>query len=774
MFKANLTRLAKVFLLCAVLMMKPVVHAQSRQSTVFEIFDPLDGRPIEGVVFRSLDRDQRAMSDALGRILWTWGTDTVERIQISSFGYVTRNETIRRGSNVIRLSLQSEQTELSDIVVTASLGLEKRAEATVSLSVLKPYLIENRGSVSVEQTLEQLPGLNIADGQANLRSGSGWSYGAGTRVQVLLDDLPLISPDAGQVQWDLLPFESASQFEVLKGAASSLYGSAALNGVIHLRTAPPSPEPQASVQLVSSVYDAPSNSSYKWWDSPRTSQGLRFSLSSGQSRASYRIGGLFLNDRGYRYDEPDSRARIYAQTLVQSQKFKGLAYGLDGGFMWSKTGDALLWDSRTTPYVALDSSVTITTGSDVFIDPHAVYTRGKHTHKLRLRYLQVDNNAANRTTDFGNRSEQLMGQYVYRFEPGVSWVLQAGAFGSWAVSNSELFQGRHRSNNAALFGQVEKAIGVVKLVGGFRWEQVVMDEEYFSRPLFRFGANAKVGRGTYLRANVGEGFRFPSMAERYTATNVGSIFVLPNPKLKPEEGVSAELGLRQEFPLGNGGIYADLAGYWMRYENMLEFQFAQWESSAQNPVGLGFRSINTGPAQISGIELEVGGQWSWSRVDFRLLSGFNWAVPIALDPTRVYATDSNGNEMSYLNTSSDTTGYILKYRYERLYRFDIEARWARWTFGVGLKGNGFMRNIDGIFESPLVEILIPGAGIKESRELEKAAGDDLLLDFRALCALNKHWTLGLTIDNFGNESVQPRPAQLAPPRRFNVVIRWTL
>jgi len=748
--------------------------AQAQQSTVFEFIDQADASRIEGVIFRSLERDQNAVSDGQGRISWMWGSDSTERVQISSLGYITRIEVVKRQSGPVRIFLQSEQTELSDVVITASMGLEKRAEATVSLSVLKPYLIENRGSVSIDQTLEQLPGLNIADGQANLRSGSGWSYGAGTRVQVLLDDLPLISPDAGQVQWDLLPFESASQFEVLKGAASSLYGSAALNGVIQLRTAPPALEPQAGMQLVSSVYDQPKVASHAWWGSPRTSQALRFNFSSGQSRLAYRIGGLLMNDRGYRYEEPDARARIYAQTVVQSRKVKGLAYGLDGGFMWSKSGDALLWDSRSTPYVALDSSVTLTTGSDLFLDPHAVLVRGKHTHKLRLRYLQVDNNAANRTTDFGNRSEQLMGQYVYRLEPWVSWVFQAGAFASIAESNSELFQGRHRSANSALFAQVEKAFGGLKLIGGFRWEQVVMDEEYFSRPLFRFGANAKVGPATYLRANVGEGFRFPSMAERYTSTNVGSIFVLPNPKLKPEEGVSAELGVRQELPLGRGGVYVDLAAYWMQYQNMLEFQFAQWESSPQNPVGLGFRSINTGPARISGVELEVGGQWRWDRVDFRLLSGFNWALPVALDPARVYSIDSNGNEMSYLNTSSDTSGSILKYRYERLYRFDIEARWARWTFGAGLKGNGFMRNIDGIFESPLVEILIPGVGIKESREEERAAGDDLVFDFRALYAFNSHWTLGLTIDNLGNESVQPRPAQLAPPRRFNALIRWTL
>ena len=43
--------------------------------------------------------------------------------------------------------------------------------------------------------MEQIPGVNITDGQANIRGGSGWSYGAGSRVLVMVDDMPLISGD---------------------------------------------------------------------------------------------------------------------------------------------------------------------------------------------------------------------------------------------------------------------------------------------------------------------------------------------------------------------------------------------------------------------------------------------------------------------------------------------------------------------------------------------------------------------------------------------------
>ena len=108
------------------------------------------------------------------------------------------------------------------------------------MEVIKPQMIENKNTTEIQTAMEQIPGVNITDGQANIRGGSGWSYGAGSRVLVMVDDMPLISGDAGQVQWKLIATENINQVEVIKGASSVLYGSSALNGVINIRTAFPS------------------------------------------------------------------------------------------------------------------------------------------------------------------------------------------------------------------------------------------------------------------------------------------------------------------------------------------------------------------------------------------------------------------------------------------------------------------------------------------------------------------------------------------------------
>ena len=63
----------------------------------------------------------------------------------------------------------------------------------MSLDVIKGQSIDNQNNYNIERRIAQAPGVHIIDGQINIRGGSGWSYGAGSRVLVLLDGLPAVS-----------------------------------------------------------------------------------------------------------------------------------------------------------------------------------------------------------------------------------------------------------------------------------------------------------------------------------------------------------------------------------------------------------------------------------------------------------------------------------------------------------------------------------------------------------------------------------------------------
>ena len=115
------------------------------------------------------------------------------------------------------VSLVEASEVLGTVVISAGKFEQKLEEVTVSMDVIKPALIENKTATSLDRTMNQSPSVHIVDGQANIRSGSGWSYGAGSRVMVMVDGMPLMNGDQGGVEWQLVPMENISQIEVIKG-----------------------------------------------------------------------------------------------------------------------------------------------------------------------------------------------------------------------------------------------------------------------------------------------------------------------------------------------------------------------------------------------------------------------------------------------------------------------------------------------------------------------------------------------------------------------------
>ena len=256
------------------------------------------------------------------------------------------------------------------------------------------------------------------------------------------------------------------------------------------------------------------------------------------------------------------------------------------------------------------------------------------------------------------------------------------------------------------------------------------------------------------------------MGEAYATTNVGAIVIYPNEDLQPEEGWSGEVGIKQLLAKGSTWRgFADVSAFWMEYFNMMEFSFSQWGNLTDPSFGAGFKSINVGPTRITGFEASLIGQGTLGKVGVTTTTGYTYANPISLDPEGVYAR-SNGGDISYTSSSSDTAGSILKYRYKHLIRSDVQVDYKGFTAGVSVRYNSFMQNIDGVFESALFEVFIPNNGIKSSRE-QRTAGD-LIFDLRGGYRFSNGLELLFLVDNLLNTAYQPRPALWGPPRKFTL------
>ena len=93
-----------------------------------------------------------------------------KKITYKFIGYKDVTKSISSKKNqVINIQLNPSAEQLSTVVVSAGKFEQKIEEITVSMEVIKPSLIENKNTTDIQTAMDQVPGVNITDGQANIR-----------------------------------------------------------------------------------------------------------------------------------------------------------------------------------------------------------------------------------------------------------------------------------------------------------------------------------------------------------------------------------------------------------------------------------------------------------------------------------------------------------------------------------------------------------------------------------------------------------------------------
>jgi iron complex outermembrane receptor protein len=261
-----------------------------------------------------------------------------------------------------------------------------------------------------------------------------------------------------------------------------------------------------------------------------------------------------------------------------------------------------------------------------------------------------------------------------------------------------------------------------------------------SRPVFRFGANYQLAKYTFLRASIGQAYRFPTIAEKFITTQFSAgLYVAPNTKLRSETGWSSEIGVKQGIGIGNWKGYVDFAAFLTEYNDMMEFVF--------NPKYFGFQSQNIGNTRISGIEASIAGQGKVGNVSLSMLGGYTF-----IDPRyRVFGAQERKDISVDYN--------ILKYRFRNSFKIDAEAVLKGLGLGYSLNYNSNVEAIDKVFESQI-------PGVKSFRE--KYNKGALVMDFRASYSFLKYYKLSFLIKNATNVLYTLRPALPEAPRNINV------
>src|SRR5437879_10997553 len=131
----------------------------------------------------------------------------------------------------------SDDQELSQVIVTASRGPERRTDSFWSTTVLTRSDIEARQVQSLPDLLADLAGINV-DNSGGLGQASGvFIRGADSdHTLLLIDGVRVGSATLGTPPVELVPLEQIDHIEVVRGPRSTLYGSDAVGGVIQIFT----------------------------------------------------------------------------------------------------------------------------------------------------------------------------------------------------------------------------------------------------------------------------------------------------------------------------------------------------------------------------------------------------------------------------------------------------------------------------------------------------------------------------------------------------------
>lgn len=273
-------------------------------------------------------------------------------------------------------------------------------------------------------------------------------------------------------------------------------------------------------------------------------------------------------------------------------------------------------------------------------------------------------------------------------------------------------------------------------------------------PLLRTGVNYRLHDYTFMRASFGMGYRYPSIAEKYAATTLGSVRIFPSPLIESESGWNAELGIKQGIGTRFLKGQADLALFYSENRNLIEYEFGLHIDPFNGTSGFGFKASNLEASRVYGLELEYVLTGKTGPIEHQVSGGYVYMYPVEFNPI-----------------TGINTGSLLKYRRHHAGSFSLFSSLGRFETGINLNVKSRMLNIDRVFLAPETrESLLPGF----FEYWNNHNTGYLIADVQAGVKLTERYKLSLVVKNLTNVEYMGRPGDIQPVRNFSIRVSGRL
>ncbi|MEX1275705.1 MAG: TonB-dependent receptor [Bacteroidota bacterium] len=525
------------------------------------------------------------------------------------------------GEQRIRVVLRPVPIQTEQVVITASRREQSLQDVPVSVSTVTAEMIAARNHVTLDDALRYVPGVNLMQDQVNIRGSSGYSRGVGSRVLLLLDGMPFLTGDTGEINWEVIPVHEVERVEVVKGAGSALYGSSALGGVINVLTRDVHDSPRLHARVFSGLYDKPRYAEWDWSRQSRFNSGAMVSFSDKSGALGYLVSVARSVDEGYRQNDAYHRWSVYTKLKYDLSSSQSLTVSgnvlqrTHGNFFWWRS----LREATRPPDNQLNGRVESVRGNIGFSYREFGSDRFFYSIKgIYFRNAWEDFTGPRRNYFSHSDLVNLEFQGTYEFSP--RHILTFGLAGNYDRVDANLF-GVHPGAGGAMYVQDEfDLLERLKATVGFRfdWQKVSAlpsTSEIHPKAGFVYSLDSE----TRIRASYGSGFRYPSISEIYieSPSNVSQVPILPNPALQVEKSSSFEVGASSTFA---GSVAVDAAIFSSNFTNLIEPGVA---FNDQNEPYIRFDNVTK--ARIQGAELSVTVQW-WRKL-FSTNLGYTYISP---------------------------------------------------------------------------------------------------------------------------------------------------
>lgn len=536
---------------------------------ILQIIDAQEKKSISGIITSS---DGKVLADADIKIIGTnfsafsddSGFYKIENIpngnykmQVSFVGNKTlrKNISIKSEDVILDFELENDNNSLDEVVVSGTLKPVSRLESPVPVEVYKPTYFKKNPTANIFEALQNVNGVRPQLNCNICNTGDIHINGLeGPYTLVLIDGMPIVSGLSTVYGLSGIPNSLLERIEIVKGPASSLYGSEAVGGLINIITKNPSSAPRFSV-------DGFSNS----WGEANLDLGFKANLGE---KSSVLLGVNYFNYNDPTDNNNDNFTDVTLQhriSVFQKWNFgrkSGKLFSLAGRYFYEdRWGGEMQWEKKYRG------------GSEVYGE--SIYT--KRYELLGAYELPIEEKMLFSFSITDHDQNSVYGDVPYLAQQKIgfgqlTWDKKLGnhdlLFGTairyqYYNDNTPATETSDKTWIPSIFVQDEiKFNEKNSILLGARYDY---NSDHGSIFTPRFAYKFKATDNDIIRLNAGTGFRVVNLFTEEHAALTGSREVIVQEKLKPEQSYNANLNYLKKIYTENGTFIGIETSAWYTY-----------------------------------------------------------------------------------------------------------------------------------------------------------------------------------------------------------------